>query len=100
VSNDIPEWERKLLAYKPVKESRDIVFNNVVGINGAHDIRAYSLKALSAELDEVANAAEGTRNHQLNVSALKLGSLVAAGGLTHDEVIQPLINAACSFNAC
>lgn len=94
MSNDIPEWERKLLAYKPVKESRDIVFNNVVGINGAHDIRAYSLKALSAELDEVAGAAEGTRNHQLNVSALKLGSLVAAGGLTHEEVIQPLINAA------
>jgi hypothetical protein len=94
VSDDIPEWERKLLANKPPKEHRDAVFNNVVSINGKNDIRAYSLKALVDELYEVANAPEGTRNHTLNNAALKLGTLVAAGGLTQLEVIQPLLDAA------
>ena len=94
MSDDIPEWERKLLANKPPKEHRDAVFNNVVSINGKNDIRAYSLKALVDELYEVANAPEGTRNHTLNNAALKLGTLVAAGGLTQLEVIQPLLDAA------
>ena len=96
MSDDIPEWERKLLANKPAKQHRDAVFTNVVNINKNQDIRAYSLKALTDELHDVANAPEGTRNHQLNNSALKLGSLVAAGGLTQLEVIRPLIDAAMS----
>jgi hypothetical protein len=94
VSDDIPEWERKLLANKPAKQHRDAVFTNVVNINKNQDIRAYSLKALVDELYEVANAPEGTRNHTLNNAALKLGTLVAAGGLTQLEVIQPLLDAA------
>lgn len=94
MSDDIPEWERKLLAHKPVKEHRDAVFTNVVSINKNQDIRAYSLKALKEELEKVAGADEGTRNDTLNTSALKLGSLVAAGGLTQLEVVGPLIDAA------
>lgn len=94
MSDDIPEWERKLLANKPAKQHRDAVFTNVVNINKNQDIRAYSLKALTDELHDVANAPEGTRNSTLNDSALKLGSLVAAGGLTQLEVIRPLIDAA------
>jgi len=96
VSDDIPEWERKLLANKPAKQHRDEVFTNVVNINKNQDIRAYSLKALTDELHIVANAPEGTRNSTLNDSALKLGSLVAAGGLTQLEVLRPLIDAAMS----
>lgn len=96
MSDDIPEWERKLLANKPAKQHRDAVFTNVVNINKNQDIRAYSLKALTDELHIVANAPEGTRNSTLNDSALKLGSLVAAGGLTQLEVLRPLIDAAMS----
>lgn len=96
MSDDIPEWERKLLANKPIKEHRDTVFTNVVPINKNNDIRAYSLKALKEELEKVANAGEGTRNDTLNTSALKLGSLVSAGGLTQLEVVGPLIEAAVS----
>jgi len=41
VSDDIPEWERKLLANKPAKQHRDAVFTNVVNINKNQDIRAF-----------------------------------------------------------
>jgi hypothetical protein len=94
VSDDgLDDWERKLFGDKP-QQAPDAVFNNVVNINKNQDIRAYSLKALVDELYEVANAPEGTRNHTLNNAALKLGTLVAAGGLTQLEVIQPLLDAA------
>ena len=91
----LEEWERKLFGDKP-QQTPEAVFTNVVNINKNQDIRAYSLKALTDELHIVANAPEGTRNSTLNDSALKLGSLVAAGGLTQLEVLRPLINAAMS----
>lgn len=91
----LEEWERKLFGDKP-QQTPEAVFTNVVNINKNQDIRAYSVKALTDELHIVANAPEGTRNSTLNDSALKLGSLVAAGGLTQLEVIRPLINAAIS----
>ena len=89
----LEEWERKLFGDKP-QQTPEAVFTNVVSINKNQDIRAYSLKALTEELHNVANAPEGTRNSTLNTSALKLGSLVAAGGLTQLEVLRPLIDAA------
>ena len=89
----LEEWERKLFGDKP-QQTPEAVFTNVVNINKNQDIRAYSLKALTDELHIVANAPEGTRNSTLNDSALKLGSLVAAGGLTQLEVLRPLIDAA------
>jgi len=96
VSDDgLEEWERKLFGDKP-QQKPEAVFTNVVNINKNQDIRAYSLKALVDELYDVANAPEGTRNHTLNNAALKLGTLVAAGGLTQLEVIRPLIDAAIS----
>ena len=91
----LEEWERKLFGDKP-QQTPEAVFTNVVNINKNQDIRAYSLKALVDELYDVANAPEGTRNHTLNNAALKLGTLVAAGGLTQLEVIRPLIDAAMS----
>jgi len=96
VSDDgLEEWERKLFGDKP-QQKPEAVFTNVVNINKNQDIRAYSLKALVDELYDVANAPEGTRNHTLNNAALKLGTLVVAGGLTQLEVIRPLIDAAIS----
>ena len=91
----LEEWERKLFGDKP-QQTPEAVFTNVVNINKNQDIRAYSVKALVDELYDVANAPEGTRNHTLNNAALKLGTLVAAGGLTQLEVIQPLLDAAIS----
>ena len=91
----LEEWERKLFGDKP-QQLPEAVFTNVVNINKNQDIRAYSVKALVDELHIVANAPEGTRNSTLNDSALKLGSLVAAGGLTQLEVLRPLIDAAMS----
>ena len=91
----LEEWERKLFGDKP-QQTPEAVFTNVVNINKNQDIRAYSLKALVDELYDVANAPQGTRNHTLNNAALKLGTLVAAGGLTQLEVIRPLIDAAMS----
>ena len=91
----LEEWERKLFGDKP-QQLPEAVFTNVVNINKNQDIRAYSVKALVDELYDVANAPEGTRNHTLNNAALKLGTLVAAGGLTQLEVIQPLLDAAIS----
>jgi hypothetical protein len=83
VSDDIPEWERKLLANKPAKQHRDAVFTNVVNINKNQDIRAYSLKALTDELHIVANAPEGTRNS--TDLSLQVDNIVAACRLIREH---------------
>lgn len=44
-------------------------------------VRKYAIAALDAELQEVRRAGSGQRNSQLNTSALKIASLVAAGAL-------------------
>jgi len=44
-------------------------------------VRRYALAALDGEVQAVRNAVEGQRNNQLNISALKLGSLAGAGAL-------------------
>lgn len=48
-------------------------------------VRKYALSALDGELQAVRSAASGRRNAQLNESALKIASLVAAGAL--DETV-------------
>ncbi|MBW7863820.1 MAG: DUF3987 domain-containing protein [Candidatus Hydrogenedentes bacterium] len=55
---------------------------------------AYARAALSGELEAVAGAIEGQRNHQLNASACKLGGLVGAGLLDEGEVTEALVGAA------
>lgn len=54
----------------------------------------YAEKALEYEADVVAQAGEGTRNDTLNRAAFKLGSLVAAGHLDGQTVIDTLAAAA------
>lgn len=65
-------------------------------VNGASDGKAspYGKKALKQECEAVANAPEGQRNDQLNISALKLGGLVAGGELGREEVEDGLYRAA------
>ena len=69
------------------------VQRQVVASNG----NVYGKKALEDECNVVASAPGGTRNDQLNKSALKLGQLVAGGVLDEDEVIRSLLDA-CAAN--
>ena len=55
---------------------------------------AYALAALRGECEAVANTAPGGRNDRLNMAALKLGQLVAAGHLDRAEVEAELRRAA------
>jgi Bifunctional DNA primase/polymerase, N-terminal len=56
--------------------------------------RAYVEKALESELAIVATCPDGERWFQLRKSAAKLGSLVGAGLLARDVVLEELTNAA------
>lgn len=67
--------------------------SNVHPIDPARATR-YATRALEAETQAVAAAAEGTRNHQLNRSAFNLGQLVAAGHLDHGATWAALATAA------
>ena len=53
----------------------------------------YVAAAIAGETQAVRETAEGGRNHQLNVSALKLGRLVASGLVSEDEVRAELTKA-------
>lgn len=54
----------------------------------------YARRAFQSELDAVRAAGEGNRNNQLNISAVKLGSLIAAAALDEVEVVRELTEAA------
>ena len=53
--------------------------------------RANGLGALRRELQRLSQAAEGTRNHQLNVALFNMGRLVAAGAVCEQEAAAALI---------
>ena len=55
---------------------------------------AYLSAAISAELDRIRTAVEGTRNHTLYKAAAALGQLVAGGCLTEQDVTEHLTHAA------
>jgi hypothetical protein len=61
-------------------------------VNG--DNSRYAEAALNGEYRAVATAPEGERNNQLNISAVKLGSLVGKGLLPYNTVQQELTHAA------
>lgn len=54
----------------------------------------YADAALDGECNAVASTAEGGRNDRLNIAAVKLGSLVAAGALSRSTVEAELLRAA------
>jgi putative DNA primase/helicase len=61
---------------------------------GDEAVRKYGLSALDAELQSVRQAQPGGRNDALNVAALKLAQLVAAGALNESFVRAALEGAA------
>lgn len=67
--------------------------DNVTPLDPARSSR-YAATALTSEVERVATATEGTRNHTLNAAAYNLGQLAAAGHLDHDQVAAALTDAA------
>ncbi|WEH37836.1 bifunctional DNA primase/polymerase (plasmid) [Streptomyces sp. AM 4-1-1] len=61
--------------------------------SGMRDASAYAAAALRGELDAVASARAG-RNDTINRAGFRLGQLVGAGLLEHDQVHQALTDAA------
>jgi len=61
------------------------------------DVRKYALSALDSECRDVGQAASGGRNAQLNESAFKIATLVAAGALS-DAVARSSLEAAARSN--
>lgn len=60
----------------------------------ASEATPYGQRALNQELNRVANAPEGTRNHTLNSAAFSLAQLVQTGHLNETETHQALHAAA------
>ena len=57
----------------------------------------YIEAALRGEYEDVACEREGKRNHQLNISSMKLGKYVAGGELDQQRVIETMLDA-CAAN--
>jgi putative DNA primase/helicase len=68
-----------------------------VAVDIDDDIRKYGLTALDGECRAIRRAGSGRRNAQLNESALKVGSLVAAGALD-ESIARMSIEAAARDN--
>lgn len=62
-------------------------------------IAAYLDRALEEELDAVRYAPKGQRNHQLNISAMKIGQMVGAGWIGEGEAVTLLEAAAAELSA-
>lgn len=93
---DLPTWLHNALATPP-DTATDPVLPRDPGTPGTPRGVAYATAALSAELDTVLAAGEGTRNHTLNAAAYNLGQLTAAGYLDHAVVTTALATAARSI---
>lgn len=61
---------------------------------GRTQLEVWAHKALSDECSILRNSAEGGRNHQLNISAVKLGGIIAAGALDEALARQEITAAA------
>jgi hypothetical protein len=81
--------------YDHVDSVADISLRSTA-IDGPGDkaVRQYALKALDKELRAVASAPEGERNNTLNIAAVKIASLVAAGALSQSKAWAALGGAA------
>lgn len=83
----LPDHVLKLLTVKqePPPRQPSVPYTNGNGHNGN-----YGKAALDKELQILNNTPPGGRNHQLNISALKLAQLCAGGELDESEVIDKL----------
>jgi hypothetical protein len=92
---DAPQWLLDLL--KTAKASAAAVERAPVNIPPPPPGATPVEKALHTEYHRVAQAPEGTRNHQLNKSSFEIGRFVGAGELDEEKAIQSLVSA-CEAN--
>lgn len=91
----LPEgWRAKMLGpspeAKPERELQSTPDVDRLGTNATPRAAA----ALAGEVDTVARAVEGQRNHTLNRAAFNLGTLIGAGELSRRDAEQALMGAA------
>jgi Bifunctional DNA primase/polymerase, N-terminal/AAA domain len=107
---DAPQWLLDLVKPAPdpevTKSITQMAMATIIPRDGFDDIvdearrggsgSSYIEAALQGEFDEVARAPEGKRNHQLNVSSMKLGHYVGGGELDEKKVIDAMMEACAS----
>ncbi|EFI34083.1 Bifunctional DNA primase/polymerase [Desulfonatronospira thiodismutans ASO3-1] len=84
-----PDWLSEL-ALNPRRPKTALQDTNAATFQGT----AYGRAALEREVERVSTASEGTRNDTLNKAAFALGQLVAGNGLSENDVLTALSNAA------
>ena len=87
-----PDWLLKLARTKPQPTISERAAANIRKPN-CRSSDAYGRAALEREIEALAAAAPGGRNHALNRAAFCLFQLVAGGELDRGEVIERLIDA-------
>jgi hypothetical protein len=97
---EAPEWLYELILTKPTRSEEltspkpKISEQALATILPRRDARRYAEAALDGEARAVASARPGARNKQLNISAMKLAQLEAAGELSEGEVVNALYQSA------
>ncbi|MEM9656329.1 MAG: bifunctional DNA primase/polymerase [Actinomycetota bacterium] len=95
---DLPHWFSQLLTAqarpdrrRPIPRSDQRQLHQIAGNDRA---RRYVTRAVAGELDRIAAAAEGQRNHTLFCAAIALGQLAATGLVDEHHAEQQLLDAA------
>jgi integrase len=77
---ELPGWFAERLRPAPLPAQRPVTVDLPTGLAGA-----YVDAAITLQLAHLRQAAEGSRNHTLYVSAVALGQLAAGGALAEDQ---------------
>ncbi|WP_112469437.1 phage/plasmid primase, P4 family [Streptomyces triticisoli] len=92
-----PDWLLTALTTKPAPAPAPAGPAAPIQLD-TRQLDAYTRKAVQAECDAIANAADKTQNNTINTAAFNLGTLVGAGALTETEARQALLAAARAGN--
>ncbi len=90
----LPNWFRQLLTPPPRSAPTSHRCHPTNQVAGDDRSRRYVDRAVAGELDRIAMAAEGQRNHTLFCASIALGQLAGAGLVPADEVQERLLAAA------
>jgi hypothetical protein len=93
----LPEWLIAALSKPMIVPNRRTSVQRARAETGGElpqGASVYAAAALAAEVENVANAVEGTRNSTLNNAAFSIGTLVGAGAIDRDDVDNALFDAA------
>lgn len=88
-----PDWLLTALTTKPAPAPAPTAPATPIQLH-TEQLDAYTRRAVQAECDAIARAADGEQNNQINTSAFSLGTLVAVGALTEAEARHALTAAA------